>query len=56
MAVSPDFENNFNTLNKDLRDWCGNLRKDFDALNKDLRGDLKKKQEEIDAIKTKLGA
>ncbi len=54
MAVSPDFENNFNTLNKDLRAWCGGLRKDFDALNKDLRADLTVKEQEIDALNAKV--
>lgn len=54
MAVSPNFENNFDTLNKDLRDWCKNLRKDFDKLNTDLRADLGEKEREIDALNAKV--
>ncbi len=56
MAVSPDFEPNFDTLNKDLRAWCKAMDAKFDTLNKDLRADLARKQQELDAIKAKLGA
>lgn len=56
MAVSPDFESHFDTLNTDLRTWCKSMDQKFDALNKDLRGDLARKQVELDAIKAKLGA
>ena len=54
MAVSPNFEPNFDALNKDLRAWCAGLRKDFDALNKDLRADLGEKEREIDALNAKV--
>ena len=54
MAVSPDFESNFDTLNKVLRAWCAGLRKDFDALNRDLRADLGEKEREIDALNAKV--
>ncbi len=56
MAVSPDFESNFDGLNKDLRAWCKAMDQKFDALNKDLRADLARKQQELDAIQAKLGA
>ncbi len=54
MAVSPNFEPNFDALNTDLRAWCKAMDAKFDALNKDLRADLARKQQELDAIQAKV--